>query len=181
MVAYESKVNYCMPVQERMGAYIFDFNWLCAVWKLVFRRHFRYVWNNEVNCATEYFCWKWAKAALLYCLSCVRELERCGYAEAVLVVLCTIHFGFVAIQDELGRLAGCAVTVVRTKFHVETVGQLFALIQTGTKFPYFGACASPFEWSLLWFCCVNPHGDLLTELGTSLHQDFDGFLRLLVG
>ena len=83
--------------------------------------------------------------ALLYCLSCVRELERCGYAEAVLVVLCTIHFGFVAIQDELGRLAGCAVAVVRTKFHVETVGQLFALIQTGAKFPYFGACAPPFE------------------------------------
>ena len=33
------------------------------------------------------------------------------------------------------------MAVVRTKFHVETVGQLFALIQTSAKFLYFGACA----------------------------------------
>lgn len=80
----------------------------------------------------------------------------------------SILVGFVAIQDELGRLAGCSVAQI--KFHVETIGQLFALIQTGAKFPYFDVCALPFEWSPPWFCCANPHGDLPTELGTSLYK-----------
>ena len=88
------KPTIVCPLKREYVAYIFDFNWLYAVWKLVFRQHFRFVWNNEVNCVTEYFFWKWEKAALLCCLLYVRELERCGYAEAVLVVLCTIHLGW---------------------------------------------------------------------------------------
>ena len=39
----------------------------------------------------------------------------------------------------------------------------------------------PFEWSPPWFCRANPYGNLLTELGTSLYQGFDGFRRLLAG
>lgn len=78
------------------------------------------------------------KGSILCCFLYARELERCGYTEAVLVKLFSVCFGFGSIRDKFGRLADCAVEVVWVKLYAETAGQLFAHIQTSADEPAFG-------------------------------------------
>ncbi len=68
-------------------------------------------------------------------------IERCGYAEVVLVGFGAAHFGSVAVQDNLTGFADCFVTVVWIKLETDAVGELFAYIQTDTDTPTFGAFA----------------------------------------